>query len=36
MIVSLNYQRLYDFNRRWDLIQDMNDPFYTTPVLFTV
>jgi hypothetical protein len=34
MIVSLNYQRLYDFNRSWNLIWDMHNPLYTTPAAF--
>jgi long-subunit fatty acid transport protein len=34
MIVSLNYQRLYDFNRNWNFNLSMNDPLFTTPVAY--
>lgn len=35
MIVSLNYQRLYDFNRNWNFNLNMNDPLFTTPIANT-
>lgn len=34
MIVSLNYQRLYDFDRRWDFSLDMDDPLIPAPVSY--
>lgn len=32
MIVSLNYQQLYNFNREWDFILNSNDPVITSPI----
>ncbi|OQY52776.1 MAG: hypothetical protein B6245_23355 [Desulfobacteraceae bacterium 4572_88] len=32
MIVSLNYQQLYDFNRDWSFSLNGNDPYYTAPI----
>jgi long-subunit fatty acid transport protein len=34
MIVSLNYQRLYDFNRNWNFSLDMKDSLFTAPVAY--
>jgi len=32
MIVSLNYQHLYDFNREWDFMLNSTDPIFTSPI----
>ena len=32
MIVSLNYQRLYDFNREWNFNMNFGNPLFTSPV----
>ena len=34
MIVSLNYQHLYDFHRDWNFSLNQSDPLYTAPVEF--
>jgi len=34
MVVSLNLQRLYDFNRDWQFIFDHNTPGFTSPVQY--
>jgi len=32
MIISINYQQLYDFDRHWSYQMDYHDPFFTKPV----
>lgn len=34
MVVSLNYQRLYDFNRSWNFSLDAQNPLFTTPTAY--
>jgi long-subunit fatty acid transport protein len=34
MILSLNYQRLYDFNRSWSFDLDRHNPLFTSPTAY--
>ncbi len=34
MVVSLNYQHLYDFDREWNFVLNSDDPVFTSPISY--